>query len=263
MPSRMKLLLKSTLPLREKIASHEVYRHLQSLDQVRAFMEHHVFAVWDFMALVKSLQNALTCTASVWLPQGDPIIRRLINEIVLDEESDEGCDGGYVSHFELYLEAMQECQANTARIRDFMAGIARGDDVRCALLNSGAPAASQAFVSATWQVASSGSPHRIAAAFAIGREEIVPEMFQRMVSRIQKKFPQQTRRFAYYLERHIDVDKERHAPMAERMLERLCGDDEAKWREAEQAARAALTARVRLWDAVKLELVHRAGAVPA
>jgi hypothetical protein len=255
-PVRMNLLLESTRTLRGQVASHDVYKHLESLEQVRIFMEHHVFAVWDFMALVKSLQNTLTCTSAVWLPQGDPISRRLINEIVLDEESDDDGDGGYISHFELYLEAMRECGAETTRIRDFMDRVSRGEDVIDALRRSQAPEASQAFVKTTWQIVSSRSPHRIAAAFAIGREEIVPEMFQVMVSKIQKNFPEQTRRFAYYLERHINVDKERHAPMAAKMLERLCGQDEATWQEATQAARIALMARVQLWDAVKCELAR-------
>lgn len=248
---RIESLLKATGPLRERVASHDVYESLETVEQVRLFMEHHVFAVWDFMALVKSLQGMLTCTQVPWLPQGDLISRRLINEIVLDEESDEDGQGGYLSHFELYLEAMEQCGADASCIRDFVDRLRRGEDVLAALENSKAPAASRKFVAHTWRVISSKSSHQIAAAFAIGREEIVPEMFQVVVRNIQERFPGRFARFGYYLERHINVDKERHAPMAARMLEALCGNDETKWGESLHAAQTSLKARVDLWDEVK------------
>jgi hypothetical protein len=200
--------------------------------------------------LVKSLQGMLTCARAPWIPQGDPVSRRLINELVLDEESDDDGAGGYASHFELYLEAMEQCGADASRIKDFVDRLRRGEDVLAALDSSNAPAASRRFVSHTWRIISSKSPHQIVAAFAIGREEIVPEMFQVVVRNIQERFPGRFSRFGYYLERHIHVDKERHAPMAARMLETLCGDDEAKWGEALDSAQASLKARVELWDGV-------------
>ncbi len=250
----VELLLKSTRPLRDAVASHTVYQSLETLDHVRCFMEHHVFAVWDFMALVKSLQNTLTCTAVPWLPQGDPVSRRLINEITLDEESDENGHGGYLSHFELYLEAMEQCGADARCINDFVARIRRGEEVLAALQKSKAPEPSRKFVTTNWQIIASQSPPRLVAAFAVGREEIVPEMFQGVIRNIQERFPGQLGRFGYYLERHINIDKDRHGPMARRMLESLCGADEAKWQEATEAARAALKARIQLWDAVQQQL---------
>lgn len=249
-PTNFELLLEATRPLRDRVASHDVYRSLETLEHVRFFMEHHVFVVWDFMALVKSLQNILTCTSVPWLPQGDPVSRRLINEITLDEESDDSGQGGYLSHFELYLEAMEQCGANLSCINDFVVRIRNGEDVVAALHNCKAPQPSKTFVTTTWQIISSRSPHKIAAAFAIGREEIVPEMFQVVIQNIQERFPKQMTRFGYYLERHINVDRDRHAPMAMRMLTKLCGDDIDRWQEATEAARIALQARLRLWDEV-------------
>jgi len=217
-------------------------------------MENHAFAVWDFMSLVKSLQSSLTSVSVPWLPSGDPVSRRLINAIVLDEESDEDGRGGYLSHFELYLQAMTQCGADASRIAAFVELVGRGETVPYALRRAGAPPAARAFVESTWSILETKSPHRIAAAFTIGREEIVPEMFQVMIGDIRKRFPERMSVFGYYLERHINIDKDRHAPMAERMLAGLCGDDPRRWREAVETAQAALRARITLWDGVLGEI---------
>lgn len=248
-------LLNSTRSLRNQTASHDIYRSLETLEQVRIFMENHVFAVWDFMSLVKSLQTCLTSVSVPWLPAGDPLSRRLINEIVLDEESDEDGQGGYLSHFELYLQAMAQCGADTSRITSFVEMLDQGETVLKALSRARAPGPAQAFVETTWTIIQSKSPHRIAAAFTLGREEIVPDMFQTVIANIQRRFPERMSRFSYYLERHINIDKDRHAPMASRMLDRLCGSDPVRWREAAESAQTALAARIRLWDGVAQEIL--------
>lgn len=255
MEDQLAFLTTLTLPLREKIAGHRVYRSLRTLEHLRLFMEHHVFAVWDFMSLVKSLQNSLTCTSVPWLPYGDAVSKRLINEIVLDEESDEDGNGSYLSHFDLYLEGMRQCGADTSAVEEFLARLRRGEDILKAIENCDAPPASREFVAVTWDIISSGSLHRIASAFAVGREEIIPEIFRSMIGNIQVRFPERLSRFAYYLERHIEVDADRHSPMAKRMLVSLCGEDAAKWRESTEAARVALNARIRLWDGVVAGIV--------
>jgi hypothetical protein len=72
----------------ERLLSHHLYQHICDERSLRLFMRAHVFAVWDFQSLIKALQRMLTCVEIPWLPSGDPLARRLINEIVLDEESD-------------------------------------------------------------------------------------------------------------------------------------------------------------------------------
>ena len=85
-------------PLQEKIVNHPLYSHIQRPIDLHRFMEHHVFAVWDFMSLLKALQIKLTGTNLPWVPVGDPEIRYLINEIVLAEETDLDLDGKRRSH---------------------------------------------------------------------------------------------------------------------------------------------------------------------
>src|SRR3954447_1391598 len=103
---------------RSDVIEHPIYRRLNSLDDVNTFTENHVFAVWDFMSLLKVLQRRLTCIDVPWVPQGSVDSRRLINDIVLVEESDELNDG-FISHFELYVDGMRQAGADTATITAF------------------------------------------------------------------------------------------------------------------------------------------------
>ena len=243
-------LRESLRPLREQVLKHELYCHLRTPDRLRVFMEHHVFAVWDFMSLLKTLQRRLTCVNLPWLPQGDRNARRLINEVVLDEESDEDGEGSHISHFELYRAAMVQCSADTSRIDEFLDRLHRNEPVLEALETAAVPKAAQVFVRTTWLIIQSESTHSIASAFTFGREELIPQMFRALVADLHKRFPGQWNLLHHYLERHIHLDEEHHAPLALQMLAALCGTDQEKWREAEETARVALKARIALWDGI-------------
>jgi FMN phosphatase YigB (HAD superfamily) len=237
-------------PLREQLVKHQIYHQMETADDLRVFMEHHVFAVWDFMSLLKALQRRLTSVTIPWVPQGDPNARRLINEIVLDEESDDNGEGGYTSHFELYRAAMAQSGANASAIDDFLDRLGRGDPFYEALEQAPVPEAARTFVRATWDILGSKSTHSIAAAFTFGREDLIPDMFRALVLDLDERFPNQLGLLRYYLERHIQLDEEHHTPLARRMVAALCETDQKKWREAEEAAQAALHARIALWDGV-------------
>ena len=242
--------------LREQLVNHRLYDQIETPDDLRIFMEHHVFAVWDFMSLLKALQLRLTCVAIPWVPHGDPNARRLINEIVLDEESDDNGEGGYASHFELYRAAMAQSGANASGIDDFLDRLGRGDPFYEALDQARVPEAARIFVRATWDILGSKSTHSIAAAFTFGREDLIPDMFRALVLDLDERFPNQLGLLRYYLERHIQLDEEHHTPLARRMVAALCETDQEKWREAEEAARAALHARIALWDGVLEKLLR-------
>ena len=101
---------------RNSLLNHNLYAKINSISDLHTFLEGHVYAVWDFMSLLKVLQQKLTCTTTPWFATPNPETRYLINEIVLAEESDLALDGRRLSHFEMYLEAMQACNANTEQI---------------------------------------------------------------------------------------------------------------------------------------------------
>jgi hypothetical protein len=210
-------------------------------------MESHVFAVWDFMSLLKILQQKLTCVGVPWVPSGPTASRRLINEIVLVEESDE-LGEGYISHFELYLDGMTRAGADRNPMDSFLRLLGLATPVPQALTMAGVPQAAARFVSTTWRIIDGAPVHCQAAAFAFGREDLIPEMFKQV---IQIADPDGTLTvFKDYLARHIEVDGEQHTPMAMQMLIDLCGEDEAKWAECAATVRTALTARAQLWTAL-------------
>ncbi|WP_406397643.1 DUF3050 domain-containing protein [Streptomyces sp. NBC_00879] len=233
------------------VIKHPIYTRLKTLQDVNTFNETHVFAVWDFMSLLKNLQRNLTCVQVPWVPQGSSESRRLINDIVLVEESDELGDG-FISHFELYVNGMEEAGADVKPIHDFLDRIRRGEGVREALVNAPVPPAAATFVATTWDFIENAALHCQAAAFAFGREDLIPEMFDQVI-----KIDDQGGRlatFREYLARHIEVDGEQHTPMAMAMVADLCGDDRAKWDECADTVVAALKARVALWDGILTEL---------
>ena len=234
-------------PAREAVIRHPIYRELTSLPRVRVFLEHHVFAVWDFMSLLTVLQQQLTCVRVPWVPQGPPTTRRLINDIVLVEESDELAAGGYRSHFELYLDAMDQAGADRGPVDGFVELIRAGVPVGEALEKAGVPLAAADFVRSTWRIVEDEPVHCQAAAFAFGREALIPEMFDQVI-RIPDPEGALTV-FKNYLARHIEVDGEQHTPMAMQMLVDLCGEDADRWRECARCLQTALAARRQLWTA--------------
>lgn len=236
--------------LRDRLAGHQLYSRLTSSRSIAIFMKHHVWAVWDFMSLVKALQRSLTCVDLPWRPVGDPEIRHLINDIVTGEESDVDRQGRRVSHFEMYLAAMNGIGASTDRIETFIDLIGRGKSVSVALLESGAPPASARFVNHTFEVIERGRIHEIASLFTYGREDIIPAMFIGMLDRLEVPAGVELADLRYYLERHVEVDGDHHGPLARRMVAILCQENSVRQGEAVEATRLALEQRIALWDAI-------------
>jgi len=246
---KLQALAEQLRPLYDRLAAHPLYGSFDTVKDLHAFMEAHVFAVWDFMSLLKTLQRGLTCVEVPWVPSKFALSRRLINEIVLSEESDVyGTET--LSHFELYLRAMKECGASTSAIDALLNGLHDGVGWEAALAMCGAPEAAQRFVQTTFAVIDSHKLHATAAAFTFGREDLIPDMFRGFIRDQNEKLHGRLELMRWYMERHIEVDGEEHGPMALRMVVELCGDDATKWQEATNAAEMALRARFALWDGI-------------
>ena len=244
-------ILNRIAPLRLKLAAHPLYANIQTAEHVRTFMESNVFAVWDFMSLLKALQLRLTCVELPWRPTAWPESRRFINEIVLGEESDL-YQGRAISHFELYLEAMREVGAATEPTERLLKALSHRPTSHPAdlLQDTAIPAPARAFVTSTFKAIESAGIHAIAAAFTFGREDVIPDIFSNLVRELDRKYHGKFEKFLWYLERHIEVDGEDHGPLSLRMVADICGDNSKLWEEAASAAEAALLARIALWDGI-------------
>jgi Protein of unknown function (DUF3050) len=236
--------------LRSQLLDHPVYAEVASVEDLRRFMEDHVFAVWDFMSLLKRLQRDLTCTKVPWFPAGNAKAARLINDIVIGEETDVDPEGSFVSHLDLYLRAMEDVGASTRQFDAFRSLARAGTSIEAAMVRTEVPPHVQAFVAHTMMLAQSGSTEEVLAAFFYGREDIIPEMF----GRLQKTLPgarkdnDPLRHFIYYIERHIELDGDSHGPMGRELLDGLVADSPQKDERALHAACDSIKARIELWD---------------
>lgn len=244
-------------PIRQEIINHKLYSVISNIEDLRVFMEYHVYAVFDFMSLLKALQNSLTCSTIPWVPVGLGGTRYLINEIVVGEESDLDVNGNRKSHFEMYLDAMIQSDANVKNIQSLVSQIKKGLHIKDAILYGDVPQKAQDFMRFTFDVIKCNKPHLTASVFTFGRENLIPSMFHSIVSDIDKINPNRISVFKYYLDRHIEVDSGHHSLLALQMLESLCGDDDRLWEESQEIAFFALRERLQLWDAIYTALQNK------
>ena len=241
-------------PFKDQLLSHPLYKKIHTITDLHHFLEGHVYAVWDFMSLLKSLQFQLTCTTSPWFATPNPQVRYLINEIVLAEESDLTLDGNRLSHFEMYLSAMKKCGATTHSIENFLVEV-KENGVFPAIKNSDLHPNIKSFLNFTFQTIENGKSHEIAAAFTFGREDLIPSMFTEILNEFKSSFPEtDLKELIYYFDRHIELDADEHGPMAFKMIDELCGTDEKKWKEVAEISKLALQKRIGLWDAIEENL---------
>jgi hypothetical protein len=255
MNSKIQELQNTIAPYREQIINHKVYRVIQNMEELKIFMNYHVYAVWDFMSLLKSLQNQLTCTSLPWFPVGEADIRYLINEIVLGEESDIDANGKRKSHFEMYVDAMRQIGASIQTINNFIVELKNKKTIETAAVNSGVPHEAQQFMNFTFSIINSNKNYLQSAVFTFGREDLIPGMFMSLIKDLNQRFPQNISGLNYYLERHIEVDGDHHSNLALEMTSLLCGNDTAKWQEATTASIEALKHRILLWDGIYYEII--------
>ena len=237
--------------LRVRLERHPIYESLRNVEDLRVFMAHHVYSVWDFMSLVKFLQYSVAPACWPWQPGADPSVQRFINELVLEEETDEaGPDhpGEFSSHFQLYLGAMREIGADADTPLSVVATAAR-EGVAGALACGLVPEPSARFTRTTFAFIGTGHPHVVAAALAMGREHVIPAMFRALLGRMGIN-EHQAPIFHYYLRRHIHLDEDFHAPLSLRLLNGLCAGEPLRIAEARDAAIRAVEARITFWDGV-------------
>ena len=243
-------------PLNEELTNHRIYNYLKSLEDIRLFTHYHVFAVWDFMSLLKALQKSLTCVDTPWVPNSNSNTARFINEIVLAEETDVDQQGLFKSHFDMYIHAMKEIGADTKQISDFINYLQDNNSINNALNKAQVDPVVSNFVQFTFDTIATKKDHIIASVFAFGREGLIADMFIEILNHSSDINQASYHSMIYYLERHIELDGDEHGPMAMRMIQELCGDDEQKIVETIKYAKKALDYRIMLWDRIA-DLMHK------
>ena len=248
----MKMYLENVKEEQFILANHPIFAQptIQNKKELQLFMQSHVYAVWDFMSLLKSLQNLIVPSTVPWVPtaysRSDSA--RLINEIVYGEESDQSINGGSTSHFDLYCQSMKEIGVDTTPIETFITTV-QTKGIDSALELKSVPKESRDFVRNTFDIINTNKPHIIAAAFCFSRETLITDMFRALLAQLKIE-RNQAPRFYYYLERHVEIDGDAHGPASLNLISMLCDNDPMKVVEAEQAAISAIHARIRLWDGI-------------
>lgn len=249
--SRLKQLEKEIEPLREQIKNHEIYHEVKNIEDLRIFMEHHVFAVWDFMSVLKVLQKKLTSIHVPWIPKGNANTRFLINKIVLEEESGLDHAGNRSSHFEMYLNAMIQAGCDTKPVTTLLNKLQDDKSFSVSLDNSNIPDSAHRFVKNTIETSILGDKiHVQAAVFTFGRRDLLPDMFINFVHEMDHQNPESVSIFKYYIDLHVKDKKDDLSDLAHEMTQELCGNDEKKWIEATYAVKRSLLARIELWDSI-------------
>tara|TARA_B100001996_G_scaffold270255_1_gene211417 strand:+ start:1725 stop:2573 length:849 start_codon:yes stop_codon:yes gene_type:complete len=237
--------------LREKLLNHKLYTEIKSIEDLKIFTSNHVFAVWDFMSLLKALQNKLTCTKIPWIPNSNSETAYLINEIVLAEETDIGQDGKRKSHYELYIDAMNDIGVETKTIEQSITQLSSSNDIENEINKLNIHQKIKEFLKFTFSIIKEGKPHKIAAIFTFGRENLIPNMFNEILHEFQRNFTKNDiSKLIYYFERHIELDEDEHGPMALKMVSELAEGNPLKWKEIEEISKVALEKRIGLWDAI-------------
>jgi len=245
---------KELAPYKKQLINHKLYENIKTIEDIKIFMEQHVFAVWDFMSLVKKLQIDLTNTSIPWTPTKYPLAGRLINEIVWGEETDLDKDNIPMSHFEMYLNSMKDINANTQSIEKLINEINKGVTINDAIQKLDIPDQVKQFINFSFSTINENKTHTIASVFTFGREDLLPDLFLRLLEQFKNEYPHTLDNLIYYFKRHIELDGDEHGPMALNMISELCGSDEIKWSESIHSAKQALQMRINLWNSINLKI---------
>ena len=234
--------------LKHKITAHPLFANKLEPKHMCKFMESHIFAVWGFMSILKSLQKIITPNNLPWIPNKNTKngLVNFVNEIVLCEESDYIEGIGYISHFEIYLLAMKNMGARTDQLDKLTLRIADKGYNEKYLDDVDASDEVKSFLKHDLEVSMTGTLPEVVGAFTLGREKVIPNMFGYILPAIKETST--SKHLITYLERHIDIDGDRHGPLSMKLLDTSCSKKQLSIAYA--TAVKSLELRLLVWDRV-------------
>ena len=252
----MNNIIQNLEPLKDRLRNHSLYSSIKDIDDLKIFSNAHVYAVWDFMSLLKFLQIKLTSTSLPWFPIRNTTTAKLINEIVAGEETDEDQNGRPISHFEMYIDSIEEFGLNTEEILSNINSLNNLESIDEDIDKLVIKDYVKDFLKFTFSVIRRGNVHEVASVFTFGREDLIPDMFIPLIEGINAK-NNHLNKLIYYFKRHIEVDGDMHGPMSMEMLSFLCNNDPAKIADSSSVSEKALIARISLWDGIENDIKLR------
>ena len=234
--------------LKHKITTHPLFANKLEPKHMCKFMESHIFAVWGFMSILKSLQKIITPSNLPWIPNKNTKngLVNFVNEIILSEESDYIEGIGFISHFEIYLLAMKNMGAKTDQLDKLTSRIMDNGYNKKFIDDVDASAEVKSFLKYDLEVSMNGTLPEIIGAFTLGREKVIPNMFSYILPAIEETSA--SKYLITYLERHIDIDGDRHGPLSMKLLNASC--DKEQLSPAYASAIKSLELRLLVWDRI-------------
>lgn len=233
------------------LANHKLYERVNDELSLRLFMEHHVICVWSYNFLLREIHQELVGLIHPLNSQSQKEAIRLVSEMILEEELEEQQDGSLLSHFEIYLEAMQDLGANISPIVSFFDLQDSGQNWQTALKHARFPTAVSRYARKMNRFAQAPLHEKAAALFYEG-EPFIPDTFLLRIGQLGNTV--KIGRLLDYFERHIEGLRSPGFSASGRLVEILCNNDEKMSLEAEQSAEEAMKNRVELWGYITGQL---------
>ena len=104
----------------------------------------------------------------------------------------------------------------------------------------------KSFLKHDLKVSINGTLPEIIGAFTLGREKVIPNMFSYILPAINETST--SKYLITYLERHIDIDGDRHGPLSMKLLNASC--DKKQLSLAYATAIKSLELRLLVWDKI-------------
>jgi hypothetical protein len=239
-------------PIIDEVENHDVFDHVDTVEDARIFLNHYCFAAWDFQILVEAYRqpeqasNPLDCLPPV---PPSPDSGGLADQIAYNPQYGEYIDPTH----EIVGKLMDFIDADVGRFHDFTLDL-QDREVRLgvALQENDVPPESREHIRTTVSIVHTQNLPRIVGALALGRRDIIPiEFAKQLKHRHIESSPHRIEVKGRYLDiaRGIEVDNLLHV---DRLLSdpRLPEDD--GWREeALQGAAKMLMARRELLNGIK------------